>query len=40
MENITGDWEGVTQDDDRVERVGWMVKISRMYMGWELRLVN
>ena len=23
------------QDDDRVERVGWMVKSSRRHVGWE-----
>ena len=23
------------EDDDRVERVGWMVKSSRRYVGWE-----
>ena len=23
------------QDNDRVERVGWMVKSSRRYVGWE-----
>jgi len=27
--------ERMRQDDDRVERVGWMVKTSRRYVGWE-----
>jgi len=27
--------EMVRQDDDRVERVDWMVKSSRSYVGWE-----
>src|SRR6218665_1551818 len=32
---VTGGRERVRQDDDRVERVGWMVKSSRRYVGWE-----
>ena len=32
---MTGGRERVRQDDDRVERVGWMVKSSRRYVGWE-----
>jgi len=32
---VTGGRERVRQDDDRVERVGWMVKSSRKYVGWE-----
>jgi len=34
---VTGGRERVRQDDDRGERVGWMVKSWRryMYMGWE-----
>ena len=31
---VTGGRERVRQDDDRVERVGWMVKSSRRYVGW------
>ena len=27
--------ERVRQDDNRVERVGWMVKSWRRYVGWE-----
>ena len=33
--DVTGVRERVRQDDDRVERVGWMVKSSRRYVGWE-----
>jgi len=32
---VTGGRERVRQDVDRVERVGWMVKSSRRYVGWE-----
>ena len=33
---MTGGRERVRQDDDdRVERVGWMVKSSRRCVGWE-----
>ena len=32
---VIGGRERVKQDDDRVEGVGWMVKSSRRYMGWE-----
>jgi len=32
---VTGDRERVRQDDDRLERVGWMVKSSRRYVSWE-----
>ena len=32
---VTGSRERVRQDDDRVERVGWIVKSSRRYVGWE-----
>ena len=32
---VTGGREKVRQDDDRVERVGWMVKSSRRYVGWK-----
>ena len=32
---MTGGRERVRQDGDRVERVGWMVKSSRRYVGWE-----
>ena len=32
---MTGGRERVREDDDRVERVGWMVKSSRRYVGWE-----
>jgi len=32
---LTGDQERVRQEDDRVERVGWMVKSSQNYVGWE-----
>ena len=27
--------ERVRHDDDRVERVGWMTKSARRYVGWE-----
>jgi len=32
---VTGGRERERQDDNRVERVGWMVKSSRRYVGWE-----
>jgi len=32
---VSGGRERVRQDDDQVERVGWMVKSSRRYVGWE-----
>jgi len=31
---VTGGRERVRQGYDRVERVGWMVKSSRRYVGW------
>ena len=30
---VTGGRERVRQDDDRVQRVGWMVKSSRRFIG-------
>ena len=32
---MTGGRERVRTEDDRAERVGWMVKRSRRYLGWE-----
>ena len=32
---MTGGRERVRQDDDRVERVGWMVESSQRHVGWE-----
>ena len=32
---MTGGRERVRKDDDQVERVGWMVKSSRRYVGWK-----
>ena len=32
---VSEDRERVRQEDDRVERVCWMVKSSRRYAGWE-----
>ena len=32
---MTGGRERVRQDDDRVERVSWMVKSWRRNVGWE-----
>ena len=32
---MTGGLERVRTEVDRVERVGWMVKSSRRYLGWE-----
>ena len=32
---MTGGRGRVRQDDDRVERVRWMVKSSQRYVGWE-----